>query len=558
MKLHAFVFSALMPLCVLLISCEFDIPAPTEDPPEVTVTENRVDLRPQQTAIKNQGSRNSCQTFAAIAALEASYKRLGYGDKDLSEEFLNYMRKNFWLHTPWSDVLAREADGTENQVGAFGGGGGAHCVRLMFGNGLRVPVETDMPYRTDDYASNPNKFPWTDARYDQQWNVNNFNLDPDNLPRRLLHSDRFHGAATGRFFPDKEDARSPRAIENVLRRRMEVVWDFSGNIKISDIWRPCESGESGCTGDIAHSMLIVGFDRTDPDPSRHYFMVKNSWGADDPSTSDSLGFTYISYEMIRRFGNAMAYIEIPRLVVDQWEDVQIIGRYNLLFDGHEAVLDIYHLPGYWDAQFLGGLNDRRLGTLRIGSKMYRVNGAMDGNKITFYLDTDQPNLPWDRLQGRRVFEYYFSSDDYMAGFHTDANGNEYGGVAIKTERVPAGSGTPRPFSYDSYTHSAWSMKMGEREGVVYLHDKEEHPYSPGNFHINGFFQENGSSDRSFFELWLAEGRSDFSHVSLHFELDGESVTLDGRHLNHSPGVIAGRTVVPLGEAVDPFYMTRRQ
>src|SRR6266496_3001382 len=57
----------------------------------VTLAQGRplmVNLAPYQTPIKNQGSRTTCITFASIAGLEAAYKHAGYGDLDLSEQFL--------------------------------------------------------------------------------------------------------------------------------------------------------------------------------------------------------------------------------------------------------------------------------------------------------------------------------------------------------------------------------------------------------------------------------------------------------------------------------------
>ena len=48
--------------------------------PNVAVAQTRVDLRPNQTSIKDQGGeRNTCTAFATIAALEAAYHRAGYG-----------------------------------------------------------------------------------------------------------------------------------------------------------------------------------------------------------------------------------------------------------------------------------------------------------------------------------------------------------------------------------------------------------------------------------------------------------------------------------------------
>ncbi len=114
-----------------LSSCDEEIGTP----PDPVTSDEFVDLRPQQTVVKSQGSRNTCITFAAVAGLEAAYKRLGYGDLDLSEEFMNHMGKTFWLHGNWDDILAKGEDGSETQVGAFGGGGGAGYINDMIERG---------------------------------------------------------------------------------------------------------------------------------------------------------------------------------------------------------------------------------------------------------------------------------------------------------------------------------------------------------------------------------------------------------------------------------------
>src|SRR5262249_40816852 len=43
-----------------------------------------------QTPLNRQGGRRTCIVFAAVAALEAAYRRAGYGELDLSEQFLNH------------------------------------------------------------------------------------------------------------------------------------------------------------------------------------------------------------------------------------------------------------------------------------------------------------------------------------------------------------------------------------------------------------------------------------------------------------------------------------
>ena len=54
-----------------------------------------VDLTPSQSTIKHQGARDTCGTFAAVAALEALYRR-SYGlNLDLSEQYLNHWAQQF-------------------------------------------------------------------------------------------------------------------------------------------------------------------------------------------------------------------------------------------------------------------------------------------------------------------------------------------------------------------------------------------------------------------------------------------------------------------------------
>src|SRR6516225_5587964 len=111
-----------------------------------------VDLSPNQTPLKKQGGRTTCIVFASIAALEAAYKRAGFGELDLSEEFLNHFGKMMWLHPKWSEVAAKGADAEETQVGAFAGGNGVNYLERL-ANGLRVPTEATMPYHPRNFTA---------------------------------------------------------------------------------------------------------------------------------------------------------------------------------------------------------------------------------------------------------------------------------------------------------------------------------------------------------------------------------------------------------------------
>ncbi len=153
------------------------------------VRSNFVDLRPNQTPIKDQGSRGSCTYFGATAALEAAYKKAGYGDVNLSEEFWSIMGKALYIHPIWADIA--DANYRENQFSGTQGGGST----LWYKNGFRIPQESDVPYRTVDY-----NIPNWDSRNQKEANDFNFSL----FTRNVLRAPRYYGASSAvKFAPDQ-------------------------------------------------------------------------------------------------------------------------------------------------------------------------------------------------------------------------------------------------------------------------------------------------------------------------------------------------------------------
>jgi hypothetical protein len=515
----------------------------------------RVDLRSKQTPLKNQGGRTTCISFAAIAAIEAAYKRAGYGDLDLSEEFLNYFHKSFYLHPKWNDIVRKGNDPPENQLGFTGGGGGVGRLKHSR-DGLLIPLEQKMPYRTSSYPngtdSRGNIFP-SYRDYRRQKQVNGFNLHPANVNPNVYNAGQYYGVRSMVEINPKDTAK----IEAVLKKGFEVVWDFSGadrrgSRNNTPIWLPKQPGESN----IAHSMLIVGFDKRDRDAKKHYFIAKNTWGPTTVRGAD--GFTLVSYGYVKESGTAAAYVTKirPR---SSWREMGFVGRWKLDFDGHKGTLDIYHLPGLNKHVFqdsgIRGITDRRIGVFydRLG-KAFHVNGSIRGNKIIFYFDGRKPVLRWDKLSGRR-FEYYLNDRcNFMAGFHTDPGSREkYAGYAVRVKPVPgnpdsntiigtylpAGNRTPRPFSKQSFHNSFWKVNVADR--------------------LIGTLNIANRSGRM-----VAQFRDDRTRRTLTTRivsfLGGNRFTiyigtykLLVQHLNHEPGVMAGYEIVKR----QPVYLTRK-
>jgi hypothetical protein len=524
--------------------------------------QTRVDLSVWQTPLKNQGSRNTCVTFSAVAALEAAYARAGQPGLDLSEEFQNYVGKLFWLHPRWNEVTS--ASQTENQVAAFGGGGGTGHVRWL-AQGMRVPTELDLPYRPSGYdlGAHPN---WNDPHWQVQRNVDDFNLDRAHLPRAALTAPRYY-RATG--FAMLGDARSAAAIESALRSSREVVWDFdvrgdrSGPIWRSSAWRPSAG---------AHSMLIVGYDRSSADPNQHHFICKNSWGP----TGNAGGFTLIGYDYLQ-YGYSAATIT-GVATPEPWPQLGFVGRWNLCFDGWRGTLDINHLPGIaqlWLDEAGANAADRRVGVFYdTNGSAFRVNGRVQGDKLEFWFKGQHANMRWDDLRESttgvgRGFSYSLVDGDSveMAGWHQDNPGlipnPAYGGYARQPTRVLGTDGFLSP-NFDPATPvdvlqylGSWDLQFAGISARISF-ERRDDTLVPAALRgvwagLASNIIEGGASRIVTAMVHLGNPRS----LDLAFRLnDGRAVTMDCWMLSRQRGVFAGAATVGFQGSTEGVYGVR--
>ncbi|MBL6446834.1 C1 family peptidase [Fulvivirga sp. 29W222] len=561
-KINEFLYLIIV-VAFLLFSCDEEF----ETPPDVTTSENFVDLRPQQSSLKDQGNRTTCIVFAGVAATEAAYKRIGYGEVDLSEEFINFTRKSFYLHPIWSDIVGRGEDAIETQLGHTGGGGGTGVVAELT-KGFKIPIESTMPYQSSNtyYQNNYQTLGDITAKSEagevlKQRDYSNFNLDPEILTDTQLRAEKYYSVAQYR---DIDDPKDPAKIEAVLKRGNEVVWDFAGavpwetgGIDEDGIWQACSS----CTL-MGHSMLIVGFDKRDADPDNHYFIVKNSWGAGWTATGGE-GYTYISYDYLRNYGVAASYIVLAN-PPSKWPEIAFIGRWKLDYDGFKGELDIYHLPGM--AQYTFEYNagagvipevydDYRIGTFYDSEgKAYKVNGAVSGNRIEFYFDLATPLQKWDEKLGRK-FVYYLDQNNFMAGQHTDGDGKTYGGYARKTGFISGGNKTPRPFEVQSYIDSQWDFYYEKATGVIEF--TEDVSNQEADFYLlNGTYTSSDGSIVSAAQIKIPKAETNRAYIQVANIGNGEGAeSFIGKHLSWEAGLITGNTP-ETGNAL-PFYMIRK-
>jgi len=433
--------------------------------------QTRVDHRSHQTPLRPQGGRYTCTSFSAVAALEARLKRLGYGDLDLSEEFLSYFDKMFWLHPNWDNDPPQDppvlgtlgADHSETQVGAFGGGGGVGKIRHLTA-GMRVPAEEYMPYRREGYVCPPYMIGGAlNPHWFSQRHTSDFNLDPRNLPRSALTAPRYFSARSVVVI----GAAAENEIVAALRSGYDVVWDFyvGGTRPDNALWRPIV-GES-VAGLDGHSMLIVGYDFSSSDRNQHHYIVKNSWGATGASASAG-GYTLIHRDYLR-YGYRAAYVSAVN-APSPWPELAFIGRRNLCLDGFRGTLDIYHLPGlsqmYFDDVGLRRV-DRRLGTFYDDNGgAHRVNGFIAGRTMTFwYKSGTAANMPWDEVRDAptlgRLFVYHLVGPQAgdLAGWHMDNPGDipdpAWGGYARLPSTILGSDGFFVPVN----NAAPWSPEM---------------------------------------------------------------------------------------------------
>jgi Papain family cysteine protease len=390
----------------------------------------RVDLRPDQTPIRDQGGRGTCIVHSVVAAMEAALKRSGR-DVDLSEDTFMLLIKQFWL----ADINRKPANTAENQVTGFDGGGAVENMYFL-ANGMAIPEESTGHRDGYQYKC---PFPWDHVHWKSQFVVDSWNLSPRRTLPSTMRARRYFAIGG---FKQLSNPKDPAGIERALQERHEVIWGFPCGGKRPDkgVWHyagPAKPEDGG------HSILIVGYDRTNP--KAPYFIVKNSWGPTKIPGAD--GFTYIGYDYLK-YGTEAAYLTTVKQV--SWPELRFVGRWEVTFDGWKGILDVSHLPGIFRGVFKQNNDrsiDRRIGTFydkNDPKKALRVNGEIKGNRIDFYVDWSNPNPGLDKRGGRH-FTYYLAKgdSDLMAGSHRDPEGTEWGGFARRLKSDEAFPGDAR-------------------------------------------------------------------------------------------------------------------
>jgi hypothetical protein len=304
-------------------------------------------LIPWQTPIKNQGGRGTCYAFAFVAGLETAYRHK-YGkivdgkyqgpQWILSEESLIHVAKSTLLNRPQTYLFENPSSYWEGVRGVVGYPMMISVLSEQMMN-YRVPEAQYSPYQPLDnpppksppglvQMADANSCPavgtlaktWvgappqldaagqcTKGNCATQHAVDACEYTPSHIPPAASGNARF-GVSFSYQAPDgsqqpgaktlsAEQMHDTDLLESLLLEGHEVVsefflrWKRGAQVNASFQSSPLWEYDAAARVD-GHNMLVVGYDRSDPSPSRWYFILKNSWGGTK--------YYLVSYEFMQK------------------------------------------------------------------------------------------------------------------------------------------------------------------------------------------------------------------------------------------------------------------
>lgn len=426
----------------------------------------RVDLRPNQTPIRDQMGRSTCTSFANTALIEAFYKKTYGLSLDLSEQYANHVQKMGTLIYPSPTAANRE-----NGLGMWGGGGVGWGLEHL--KTYRLTEEGLLPYigdgnyeNTEESGDNPYA-KWYEGTYAQRY-FGDFNLSdrptayrfPDPRTLASLPQSALNRAVYGPVrvqYATEAQLRSVEWFKSQLAAGREVAFAVDlkaagpGEVTMRDgVWLPGSAPWGG------HAMLMVGYD-----DARQAFIVKNSWGRDGAGRGrpaeadrDADGFIEMGYAWVTRGlvyeGAVLLEARAPESFA-QPTPAAFLGRWKMDHDGWRGVFDLYHMPSTIASRWLGGRSDLRLGTYYGPDGVARrVNGVVSGNRLDFWLDWDAPDRAVNELAGMRFTGYLLPGNRTLAGTMLDnRDGRTYGFYLTKEEHF-SGNGVAGAVGLNSH------------------------------------------------------------------------------------------------------------
>lgn len=348
--------------------------------------------------------------FAAVGALEFAVWKTTGRVVDLSEQFLAHMGKAMYLQPDWNSVSRNGVTGVESQIG--GTDGGEYLGTNS--DGVAVPLDPVLRY----VASYPFSPALGNPYWNKQYNVNKYNFDETVLPLSALNASVYY---QGTGYKKIQDGTDPIECEKVLDTGWPMVWDMTVDGDITGpIWQPTTSSQP--LG--GHAMLIVGYNNRGADDSQKFFWVKNSWG---PGPHPN-GLTKVSYAYYKKYGTFGHHISGVRTVASP--GYNYLGRWKMTSVAINGLFDVSHIPGTskqpWIYFNKPTQIDKRIGLMMYATSaptdstaMFRVNGEINNNGLSFYYSLTNRNQPYWEEPARNSTHGWmrtFMNGRYSAGF----------------------------------------------------------------------------------------------------------------------------------------------
>ncbi len=421
-----------------------DQSSPVDAPAALDAAPASYSLASYQTAIRNQGDRNTCWAFAGVAGLEAYYRRAYGVTLNLSEQYVFHVGKAFELYPDYKTNSVPH----ENNSSYWGFQGSSDIVQKL--TYAAVPDEASAPYMSQGEmdtlkASIPasGALDWNST----QQQLDAFEFDTRHIPLAARNNAKYRATKyTYIAFGDRSTLNS--RLETVIASGKEVVADFQLRWR----WDAAKSRyDYDATQDWGgHVMLIVGYDRT-----AGTFTLKNSWGESS--------LIRVTYNFMRNNFDGGHTIDgiVPPSSSPQLKAAWV-GNWNMDHDGHRGKLVIRRFIDLRNPT----ASATKLGNYYVDGVGYDVNGKFeeDGRKMVFYVASTTARVAPGTLTGQRHDLYLFSRDTTLAAGKTTWSSKPYGSQISRGD-IPYTYGTG--FNYTKWL-GTWSMNHDGWRGKLYI------------------------------------------------------------------------------------------
>ncbi|MDG0817591.1 C1 family peptidase [Bdellovibrio svalbardensis] len=232
----------------------------------------QVDLRPQQTEVKNQKNRDTCAYFAVSALVESTLKGFNGKEYDISEEFEVFRNKIIYSWRPEVEF-----------------GNTYEVLQNMIKDGY-VYSELSLPYQEKSIDFTKPLSAGDEAFFD---------LRKQKISRTSFFSMKFKQLT--QMWVRKpwslqalDELKQKRSVVVTLKVALPYVDDKKGTFRMSpEIDAECASGKISCGG---HAVLLVGYDS-----EKKVFLFKNSWG----NEWGNQGYGYVTFDHVDNYSDQL-------------------------------------------------------------------------------------------------------------------------------------------------------------------------------------------------------------------------------------------------------------